>query len=282
MSRWGNQFKTVILLALLTALMLWAGQVMGGRQGLYIALAIVIIFNFGTYWFSDKLILKMYKAKPVEEKDNPELYKIVKEVVHLANIPMPKIYTIPSENPNAFATGRNPQNAAVACTKGILNLLTKEELKGVIAHEISHIKNRDTLIQVVTATIAGVISYLAFFARFAAIFGRGGDRDSRGMELLALAILTPIIATIIQLAISRSREYLADESAAKTIHDPYSLAKALEKLEQGTKHHPLRFGHPSTSNIFIANPFNAHGLMTLFSTHPSIKDRVEKLRSMTI
>lgn len=278
----GNWLKTFILLALLTALMLWAGEAFGGRQGLYIALALVLLMNFGTYWFSDKLVLKMYRAKPVKKSEQPELYSIVKEVSRKAGIPMPKVYIVPSESPNAFATGRDPKHSAVACTKGILDLLDKDELKGVIAHELSHIKNRDTLIQVIAATIAGVISYLAFFARFAAIFGGGRNRDNAGLELLALAILTPIIAAIIQLAISRSREYLADSSAANMLQNSRGLASALEKLDAGAKARPLKFGHPSTSNIFITNPFRGHGLMTLFSTHPSTEERVKKLRNMNI
>lgn len=283
MSRWGNQFKTFMLLALLTFLMLWAGEAFGGRQGLYIALAIVLLMNFFTYWYSDKLVLKMYKAQPVTKKQAPELYTLVKEVAHAAKIPMPKVYIIPTDSPNAFATGRDPEHAAVACTQGIMNLLDKEELKGVIAHEMSHIKNRDTLIQVIAATIAGVISYLAFFARFAAIFGgRGGDRNNRGFELLALAILTPIIAMIIQLAISRSREYMADASAAKILHKSDGLASALNKLETGIKHHPLRFGSAQTSSIFIANPFSARGLTSLFSTHPPMQERIKKLKNMEL
>lgn len=280
MSQIGNHFKTVMLLGLLTALMLWAGDALGGRQGLFIALAIVLIMNIGTYWFSDKIVLRMYKAQPVKKNDAHELYDIVKEVSHKANIPMPKVYLVPTDSPNAFATGRNPEHAAVACTEGILKLLNKEELKGVIAHELSHIKNRDTLIQVVAATIAGVIAYLAMFARFAAIFGGSRNRNGRGFEVLALAILTPIIAIIIQLAISRSREYLADATAAKALKNSDGLASALAKLEQGIKHHPLRFGSPSTSNIFIANPFSARGLSSLFSTHPPMHNRIKKLRSM--
>jgi heat shock protein HtpX len=224
----------------------------------------------------------MYRAQPVKKADAKELYEIVDEVRKKAGIPMPKVYIIPTHSPNAFATGRNPKHSAVACTEGILKLLTKDELKGVIAHEISHIKNRDTLIQVVAATIAGVISYLAMFARFAAMFGGGRDRDSRGFELLALAILTPIIALIIQLAISRSREYLADESAAKTLKDPNGLASALAKLQAGINHHPMRFGSPSTSNIFIANPFRGGGMLALFSTHPPMNERIKKLKEIKL
>jgi len=282
MSMIGNQFRTVMLLGLLTALLLWAGNMLGGTNGLYIGLALALITNFGAFWWSDKIVLAMYKAKPATKKDAPELYEIVKEVSKKAGLPMPKVYIIPSQSPNAFATGRSPKHAAVACTAGIIQLLSKEELEGVVAHEISHIGNRDTLIQVVAATVAGVISYLAFFARFAAIFGGGRDRDSRGFEILALAILTPIIATIIQLAISRSREYLADESAARILNKSEGLASALAKLEAGVKHYPMRFGNPSTSNIFIANPFSAKGMGALFSTHPSIEKRIEKLKEIKI
>ena len=278
MSMIGNQFKTVALLALLTALLLWAGQALGGTQGIYIALVIVLIMNFGTYWYSDRIVLAMYRAQPVQKKDAHELYEIVDEVRKKSKLPMPKVYLVPTDSPNAFATGRNPKHAAVACTEGILKLLDKDELKAVIAHEMGHVKNRDTLIQVVAATIAGIISYLAFFARWAAIFGGGRDRDSSCYELLALAILTPIIATIIQLAISRSREYLADATAANTLQNSEHLASALHKLQMGIRHHPLRFGHPSTSNIFIANPFSSHGMLALFSTHPPIEQRIKKLK----
>ena len=280
-----NQIKTVLLLGLLTGLLLGVGQLLGGRQGLFIGLVFAIVMNFGSFWFSDKIVLAMYRAKEVKEHNQPELYKIVKEVAHLSQVPMPKVYIVPTENPNAFATGRNPKHAAVACTVGIMNLLSKDELKGVIAHEMSHIKNRDTLIQAVAATIAGVISYLAFMARWAAIFGGYGGRDRDGgnmFELLALAIITPLVATILQLAISRSREYLADETAAKTIHNSFSLADALEKLESGVKHHPLRFGSPSTSSLFILNPFSGKGFLHLLSTHPPIKERVKRLREMEV
>jgi len=277
-----NQIKTVILLATLTALLLGAGQLLGGRQGLFIGLAFAVVMNFGSYWFSDKIVLAMYRAREIKEADNPELYKTVKEVSQLANLPMPKVYIVPTNNPNAFATGRNPKHSAVAVTNGIMGLLSKDELKGVFAHELAHIKNRDTLIQTVAATIAGVISYLAFFARFAAIFGGGSrDRDSGGVfELLALAIITPIIATIIQLAISRSREFLADETGAKTIHNPTALADALQKLHIGVKHNPLRFGNTSTSSLFIVNPFSARGLVNLLSTHPPMEERIKRLKNM--
>ncbi len=278
-----NQIKTVILLGLLTALLLWVGNLLGGRTGLYFGLLFAIIMNFSAYWFSDKFVLAMYKAKQVTESQQPKLYRMVREIIQNANLPIPKIYLIPSNSPNAFATGRNPKHAVVAVTQGILDLLSENELKGVLAHEISHIKNRDILIQSIAATIAGVISYLAMIARWTAIFsGYGGrDRDSgSGIELLVLAILTPLIATIIQLAISRSREYLADEGSAKLLHSGNYLADALEKLNTSIKHNPLRFGSKATSCLFIANPFAGRSLLNLFSTHPSMTERIKRLKNM--
>ncbi len=281
-----NRLKTVMLLGLLTGLLLGAGQLLGGRQGLLIGFAIAVVMNFGSYWFSDKIVLAMHKAKPVG-RDN-KLYKIVKEVAEKANTPMPKVYIIPTDNPNAFATGRNPKHAAVACTAGILNILDKDELKGVIAHEMAHVKNRDILIATIAATIAGVISYLAFFARWGAIFGGfGGDRNGEGgniIGILALAIITPIIATIIQLAISRSREYLADETGAKIMKDPVPLANALKKLEQSSKMHPLRQTETSkaTAHLFIVNPFKGKNMMKLFMTHPTTEARVRRLNNMEV
>jgi len=278
-----NQFKTVVLLGALTGILLWIGS-FWGQQGLIFALVFSVLMNFGAYWYSDKLVLAIYRAKPVTEKEKPRLHKIVREVSSLANIPMPKVCIVNTSTPNAFATGRDYKHAAVACTQGILDLLNEDELKGVIAHEISHIKNRDTLIQSVAATIAGVISYVAFMARWGALFGGFGGRDRRGsgLELLVLAIITPILAMIIQLAISRSREYLADESAAKTLHSGLGLASALEKLESGVKHNPLRrmSTTQTTAHLFIVNPFRGSGLIKLFMTHPPIKERVKRLRSM--
>ena len=277
-----NQFKTVILLGALTGVLLWVGNLVGGPQGLTIALIFSIIMNFGAYWFSDKLVLAMYRAKEIKESNNPRLFKLIREVADLAKIPMPKVYIVPSDASNAFATGRNYKHAAVACTNGILDLMNDDELKGVIAHEMSHIKNRDTLIQSVAATIAGVISYVAFMARWAAIFGGyGRDRGSGNMvQLLVLAIITPILAMIIQLAISRSREFLADESAAKILHNPFGLASALEKLHHNVKKHPLRFGNQSTAHLFIMNPFRSRGFLNMLSTHPSLEKRVKKLKDM--
>jgi len=276
-----NQFKTTILLVILSLLLLFIGQMVGGIQGLTIALVFSVLMNFGAYFWSHKFVLAMYRAKEVKENDYPELFKIVREVAHLANISMPKVYLVPSNSPNAFATGRNPKNAVVAFTQGILSLLSKDELKGVIAHEISHIKNKDTLIQTVAATIAGVIGYVAMMARWSAIFGGfGRDRDGGNLiELLVLAIVMPVVAVIIQLAISRSREFLADESAAKMLHSGFGLANALEKLELQSKRNPLRFGSKSTSSLFIVNPFHRGTFVNLLSTHPPMKERIKRLKS---
>ncbi len=276
-----NHVKTVILLGVLTAILLWVGSLLGGVNGLYIALFFSLAMNIGSYWYSDKLVLRMYNAQPANPQEYKELHNIVEEVSKEANIPKPRVYVLPIKQANAFATGRNPQHAAVACTKGIMELSSKEELKGVIAHEVSHIKNRDTLIATVAATIAGVISWLAYTARFAAFFG--GSRDERGgngIELLVLAILTPIVAMIVQLAISRSREYLADETGAKLIRNNKPLASALLKLHNNAEHCPLNFGTKTTSSLFIVNPFSAKGFSRLFSTHPRVEERVKKLNAL--
>ncbi|MFH1054401.1 MAG: zinc metalloprotease HtpX [Candidatus Woesearchaeota archaeon] len=279
-----NQLKTTILLAVLTALLLYIGS-FWSTSGLIIAGVFIVIMNFAMYFFSDKIVLMMYKAKEIQEHEDKELFRIVNEVAHLANVPMPKVYIIPTQQLNAFATGRNPKHSAVACTEGIIHSLSKDELKGVIAHEISHIKNRDTLIQVVAGTIAGVIAFVASMARWAAIFGGFGGRDNDSgnlIQLIVLAIVAPLAATIIQLAISRSREFLADETAAKMLHNPHGLAKALEKISASVKHHPLNFGNPSTSAIFISNPFRSSGILNLFSTHPPVEKRIQKLKSLQV
>ncbi|MHA1675607.1 MAG: zinc metalloprotease HtpX [Candidatus Njordarchaeales archaeon] len=278
-----NYIKTAILLGSLTALFLFIGYYFAGTSGLTIALIFSLLMNLGTYWYSDKIVLSMYRAKQISKSEMPQLHNIIETIAKEANLPKPKVYLIPTENPNAFATGRNPKHAAIAVTQGILNLLSEEELKGVLAHELAHIKNRDILISTIAATIAGVISYLAFMARFAAIFGgMGRDQDNNILELLALAIIAPITATIIQLAISRSREYLADETGAKLIKNPEPLASALLKLEQASKLHPIRFGSQATSHLFIVNPFSARSLINLFSTHPLISERVNRLRNLTL
>ncbi|MBU1975531.1 MAG: zinc metalloprotease HtpX [Nanoarchaeota archaeon] len=280
-----NNFRTVILLGALTALLLWVGDLVGGPTGLAIALIFALILNFVSFWYSDKIVLKMYRAQPAPR--NSRLHKLVSEVAHMAQIPVPKAYIVPGAHPNAFATGRDPKHAAVAATEALINMLNDSELKGVIAHEISHIKNRDTLIQAVAATIAGVISYVAMMARFAAIFGGFGGRDNDDgnfAELIVLAILTPLLAAIIQMAISRSREYQADESAARTLHDTTGLASALGKIEHGIRQAPLRANSntETTAHLFIANPFRGTGLVALFSTHPPMKQRIDRLKSLVL
>jgi len=281
----GNQLRTVFLLGLLTGLLLLIGQLLGGTTGLTIALIFALLMNFISYWYSDKIVLFMYKAKEADKTKYANLYSIVKNVSELANLPMPKVYIVPSSNPNAFATGRNPKHAVVAVTSGILDLLSERELKGVIAHEMAHIKNRDILISTIAGVIAGAISYIAFMARWAAIFGGFGGRDEGGnniLGLLFLAILTPIIALIIRMAISRSREFLADSTGAKIVRDPNALADALTKLHAGAKVNPMRGANEGTSHMFIVNPLKGKSLMELFSTHPSMEKRVGKLRSMSI
>lgn len=273
-----NQFKTVLFLGLLTALMLWVGSIWG-RTGLTYALVIVFLMNFLTYFFSDKIVLAMYGAKPVP--NSHWLHKLVAEVAQKAKIPVPKVYIVQNPSPNAFATGRNPKHGAVACTEGILHILSKDELRGVIAHELSHVKNRDTLIATIAATIAGVIFYISRMAQFGMIFGNNDDRQGGNLlSLLVLIILTPLIATIIQLAISRSREYMADASGASTIKDSKSLASALRKIHAGIAQNPLRYGNRATASLFIDNPFKGEALMTLFSTHPPIEKRIQALNQL--
>ena len=276
-----NQLKTAILLALLTALFLGIGSLFG-TNGLIFAAIFVGLMNFGSYWFSHKIVLWMYRAKEAKQSDYPKLYKIVKEVSNLSNLPMPKVYIIPTNSPNAFATGRNPNNAVVAATEGILKILNEEELKGVIAHEFAHIKNRDILISTIVGTIAGVISYVGVMARWSAIFGgRDDDRGSNLISLLILGIITPLIATLIQLAISRSREYLADEVGATTVKNGNSLADALEKIEKNVDINPLRFGNTATAHLFISSPFRNVSFLKFFMTHPPTKERTKKLREMS-
>jgi heat shock protein HtpX len=277
-----NQAKTVFLLGLLTGVLLGIGYLIGGNNGLLIGLVLALVLNFLSYWFSDKIVLKMYRAKEAKKNEYPRLHKIVEEVSKSAKIPKPRVYIVPNSQANAFATGRNPKHAVIACTTGIMGLLNDAELKGVIAHEMSHIKNRDILISTIAAVIAGAISYIAFMARFAAIFGgMGRDRNSGNfIGLLVLAILTPIIAMIIRMAISRSREYLADETGAKLIKNGEPLASALMKLEQCAKVRPMRMGSEGSAHMFIVNPFSAKSMFKLFSTHPTVPDRCRRLRSM--
>jgi len=276
-----NTFKTAVLLIALTLLLILVGGLVGGRSGMIFALVLAAIMNFTSYWFSDKIVLRIYRAKKIEEVDNPRLYRIVRTASQNAQLPMPKVYIIPNHTPNAFATGRNPDHAAVAATHGILKILNDDELEGVISHELAHIKNRDILTASVVATIAGAISMLAFMARWAAIFGGYGRDNNRGggLGLLVAAIVAPIAAMLIQLAISRSREYAADKGAAKISHKPLALAQALEKLQYANKKIPLE-ANPSTAHLFIVNPLRGGGLTSLFSTHPPIEQRISRLRKM--
>jgi heat shock protein HtpX len=275
-----NRMKTLILLAVLTALFLWVGQLLGGRQGMMIALIFALGMNFVSYWFSDKIVLKMYGAQPVTETEAPEFFAIVRDLTQRAQIPMPKVYVIPEEAPNAFATGRDPNHAAVAATQGLLRLMSREEITGVIAHELGHVKHRDTLIMTVAATLAGALSQLANFALF---FGGGRRDDGEGGHPLAGLIgilVAPFAAMLIQMAISRSREFLADEASAELTGNPMALANGLRKLEGWKAEVPMRHGSPATAHLFIVNPFTAGGLASLFSTHPSTKERIARLEEM--
>lgn len=278
-----NSFKTAILLGLLTGLILLCGGLMGGRTGLLIALLLAGVMNFMSYWFSDKIVLSMYKAQEVSQTEAPRFHAIVSELAAGAHIPKPRVYLLPAQAPNAFATGRNPEHAAVAVTKGLLDLLNEEELKGVIAHELAHVRNRDILIGSIAATIAGAIMFLASMARFAAIFGGygGRDRDSgNAFALIFMAILAPIAALLIQMAISRSREYQADQSGAQFAGNPYGLAKALEKLGKYSKKIPMN-ANPATSHMFIVKPLSGRSLLNLFSTHPPVEERIRRLLGTT-
>mgnify|MGYP005843845979 FL=1 len=277
-----NQIKTVLLLGALTGLILFFGKLIGGTRGMQIALIIAAAMNFFSYWFSDKIVLRMYGAQEVSEAEAPQLYAMVADLAREAEVPMPRVYIIPEESPNAFATGRNPEHAAVAVTQGILRLLTPTELKGVLAHEMGHVRNRDILIQSIAATLGGAIMVLADMVRWSAIFGGGSDDEEGGGNALAglvFAFLAPIAAMLIQMAISRSREYIADETGARLCHNPESLARALEKLAYGSQQVPLA-ANPGTENMFIVSPLTGGGLMSLFSTHPPIEERIARLRAM--
>lgn len=280
-----NSFKTALLLGLLTGIILGIGQLFGGSQGLVIAFVFALLVNFGSYWFSDKIVLAMYQAREVGLDAAPDLYRIVQNLTLRAQLPMPRLYLIPSESLNAFATGRDPQHAAVAVTEGIQRLMKREELEGVIAHELSHVKNRDILIGSVAATLAGVVMMLANMARWAAIFGAGrSDRDEEGgggvLGLILMSILAPIAAVMIQMAISRSREFLADATGAKIAGSPLGLASALEKLARASEVVPLQ-ARPETAHMFIVNPLAGGSFLSLFSTHPPVEERIARLRAMT-
>ena len=278
----GNTLKTTFLLAVLTVLFVLVGKAIGGQSGMVFAFGLAVVMNVGSYWFSDKIVLRLYRAKEVTEAEAPQLHGMVRRLAVAAGVPMPKVYVIPEESPNAFATGRNPAHAAVAATEGILRILTPDELEGVLAHEMSHVRNRDILIGTVAATLAGAIMMLANMARFAAFFG--GGRDDReggggGLSLLAMAIFAPIGAMLIQMAVSRSREYLADDTGARLCGKPEALARALEKISRGSRQVPMD-ASPATAHMFILSPLSGGGLMSLFSTHPPVEKRIERLLAM--
>ncbi len=276
-----NRMKTVILLGALTALVLVLGRALGGQTGLVIAIVVAAGMNFVSYWWSDKIVLRTYNAQEVDETTAPELFGIVRELAQRGQIPMPRVYIIPEETPNAFATGRNPQNAAVACTVGLMRMLDRRELAGVIGHELAHVMNRDTLIMTVAASLAGALGYLAQFAMF--FGGSSSDDDDRPNPLAAIIgmLVAMIAAPLIQMAISRSREYLADEAGARLTRDPLALASALRKIESWSQQIPMHAGSPETAHMFIINPFAGGGIAKLFSTHPSTEERVARLEAMT-
>jgi heat shock protein HtpX len=282
-----NMLKTTVLLAALTGLLVLIGDYFGGTGGLIIAFVFAVILNFGSYWYSDKIVLKMYGAKEVTPAESPNLHRIVDGLALKAGLPKPKVYIVESGMPNAFATGRDPKHAAVAVTTGILNILSYEEIEGVLAHELAHVMNRDTLISAVAATIAGVITMLATMAQWAAIFGGIGSRDDDNggiIGFIAMIILAPIAASLIQLAISRSREYVADAEGARICKKPWALADALQKLEYGNSNYKPSISdvHPreNSAHMFIVNPLKAGTIQSLFSTHPATEERIKRLKAM--
>lgn len=279
-----NTVKSLILLTVLSAILLFIGGVLGGQTGLIIALVFALVMNFASYWWSDKIVLKMYRGKEIKPEEAPELYSDVQELAQNAGLPMPRLYIVPEQTPNAFATGRNPSNAVVAVTQGIVKLLNREELKGVLAHELAHIKNRDILIGSIAATIAAAITYLAYMAQFAAIFGGGRGRGNP-LGLLAMAILAPIAAMIVRMAISRTREYGADKGGAQFCGNPIYLANALRKLGSVSGRVPMQVSEQivdSTAHMMIVSPLFGGGLGKLFSTHPPMEERVRRLEEMAM
>lgn len=278
------RLKTFLLLATLTALILFLGQVLGGTTGLVLALVVAGGMNLASYWWSDGIVLRMYGAQEITEAQAPELYALVRRLTQRAALPMPKVYLIPEATPNAFATGRNPQHSAVAVTEGLLQLLDRRELAAVLAHELSHIKNRDTLVMTIAASIAGALSMLANMASWGSLLGgASADEDDDDGSLfggLLGVLLAPLLASLIQMAISRSREFLADEAAAQLTNDPLALASALRKIAGWSQQVPLQSGSPATAHLFIINPFSGEGLVRLFSTHPSTEARIERLLAM--
>ena len=281
-----NVFKTGLLLAVLTVMLVLIGGAIGGRQGMLVAFFVAVVMNFVSYWFSDKMVLAAYGAQPIEEAAAPRLYAIVHRLATRAGIPMPRVYLIPSETPNAFATGRNPEHAVVAVTEGIMRILDEEELEGVLAHELSHVKNRDVLISTIAATLAGAITYLAHMAQWAAMFGGRGRDDEEGgsnpIAMILLAVLAPIAALLVQMAVSRSREFQADATGAKVAGKSWGLMKALEKLQMANQQMPMADATPATAHLFIVNPLSGTTLMRLFSTHPPLEERIARLRAMRV
>lgn len=279
-----NRLKTVILLATLTALLMWAGQAVAGAQGIWFALAVAAVMNIGAYWFADKIVLRMHQAQEVTPAQLPELYATVQNLATRAQLPTPKLYILPEEAPNAFATGRNPQNGVVAVTHGLLHLLDRREVAAVIAHELGHIKHRDTLIMAIAATFAGALSMLANAAMFGSLFGghHSSDDEDSGSPLAGLlgVMIAPIAATLVQMSISRGREFLADEAAARYTTDPLALASALRKIAAWSEEIPMHAGSPATAHLYIHNPFGIGGLSRLFSTHPPTEQRIARLQAM--
>ncbi|MBI3587305.1 MAG: zinc metalloprotease HtpX [Ignavibacteriales bacterium] len=279
-----NSVKTVGLMVLLMALMMLVGQLLGQEQGLMMAFGFSLLLNFGMYWFSDKIVLMTYGAREVTEQEAPKLYSIVRHLAQQAELPMPKVYLIPGDSPNAFATGRNPEHSAVAATEGIVKMLGEDELEGVIAHELAHIKHRDILTGTIVAAMAGTVMFLTRMAMFASFFG-GGNRDredSNPAGGILLLILAPIAAMLIQFAVSRSREFAADEGGAKICKRPLSLANALRKLEAGVERIPMENAGTATAHMFIVNPLRGGGIVKLFSTHPSTEERIERLQHIAM
>ena len=275
-----NTLKTVFLMTLMMVLFLLVGYLLGGRSGMTIAFIFALIMNFSSYWFSDKIVLSMYRAREVTRETAPKFYNMVEELTGNANLPMPRIYIINDPTPNAFATGRNPQNAAVAATTGIVQGLNNEELAGVISHELAHVRNRDILTGTITATLVGTITFVAQMAGWALMFGRGGDDDEGGIGALLMLILAPIAATLIQLEISRSWEFDADEGGANICNNPMALASALGKISRANQIKPVNNVNPSSAHMFIVNPLRGGGIAKLFSTHPPIEERIKRLQEI--
>ncbi|BBA70074.1 zinc metalloprotease HtpX [Geobacter sulfurreducens] len=281
-----NRLKTTLLLSLLTVLMVLMGSALGGKSGMITAFVIALGMNFFSYWFSDKIVLKMYGAREVDEHDHPAFYGMVRRLALQAGLPMPKVYIIPSDSPNAFATGRNPQHAAVAATEGILRILSPDELEGVMAHELAHVQNRDILVGTIAATFAGAISMIGNMLQWGAMFGAGRNDDEEGgagglIGSLVMAIVAPMAAMLIQMAVSRSREYLADETGARICGRPLALANALRKLHVASHSIPMQEARPASAHMFIVNPLTGGSLLSLFSTHPPMEERIARLEAMS-